>query len=259
MRAAFATTIVLANLCACSGGRTAGIPAGIGSGDSVRSQVLLSSDFKHAAAWGSKGAPAVAQCPQGYRVIAGGSGSSDGSFVGTGSPSGNNEAWVAKPMGSASAEAFATCVAAKVAYHYFRWISAGPVSGIAAAQCVGGFTLVTGYNLGTAKASWFDASTNTYWVTGGASAYASCARPGAGILIRHAWNQSQNPKDVYAGCGTGYAVIAGAMGNTAWPGPPTQEHPGDASGPSVHGYHGWWTFSNAQNQLTWAACVKTST
>ncbi|HMF28902.1 MAG TPA: hypothetical protein VKE42_09025, partial [Candidatus Cybelea sp.] len=75
----------------------------------VRSETLRSKDFKRIAAWGAKGKPALAQCPQGYKVIAGGSSSSDGSFVGTGYASDGRGAWVVKPRGSASAEAFATC------------------------------------------------------------------------------------------------------------------------------------------------------
>ena len=216
--------------------------------------VVSGSDFKRIAVWGSKGSTAVAQCPQGYKIVAGGSSSSDGSTVGTGYANFSLNSWVVKPDSSATAEAFATCVS-RAARAAFRWRSAGPVSGIAAAQCPPDFVLVTGFGQGTIKTSYFNASGNSYWVKGGGNAYASCARKSAGVVIRHAWNKSQKPKTVYAGCGDGYTVIGGAMGNNAWPGPPIQEHPGVSGGPGMHGYNGWWTFSNALNELTWAACV----
>lgn len=223
----------------------------------IRPLTLKSSDFKRIAAWGPKGKLAVVQCPQGYKVVAGGSSSSDGSAVGTGYADGSRTSWIVKPDSNASAEAFATCVSKATFKQMFRWHSAQPVSGLASAQCRGGFTLVTGFGTGSVSASWFDQSTNTYWVNGGGVAHASCVRSSAGVVVKHAWNKSQKPKNVYAGCGGGYTVIAGAMGDSAWPGPPIQEHPGVASGPGTHGYDGWWTFSNATNELTWAACVRT--
>ncbi len=222
----------------------------------MRSEAVTNSDFKRVVSWGAKGVAAVAQCPSGYRIVAGGSSSSDGSSVGTGHADLYRNSWIVKPDSSASALAFATCAATKIARQVFRWRSADPISGLAAAQCRQHFTLITGYGIGTVKASWFNASTNTYWVAGGGTAYASCARSDAGIVIRHAWNQSQKPKVVFAGCGDGYAVIGGSMGDSQWPGPPVQQHPGLGSGPGTHGYAGWWTFSNALNQLTWAACVR---
>ncbi|HYL27867.1 MAG TPA: hypothetical protein VEW74_08525, partial [Candidatus Nitrosotalea sp.] len=176
--------------------------------------------------------------------------------VGTGYAGSNHTAWLVKPDSSASAESFATCASRAGAGKYFLWRSAAPTSGLAAAQCHVGYTLVTGYGTGTVSTSWFAASTNTFWVGGGGTAYASCVRNGVGIVIKHAWNTSQKPKNVFAGCGTSYTVIAGSMGDNAWPGPPVQEHPGLPSSPGQHGYRGWWTFSNAQNELTWAACVR---
>jgi hypothetical protein len=151
----------------------------------------------------------------------------------------------------------ATCVSLKRAGPSFRWVAGYSISGLAGAKCGANFTLIGGYGVGTVTTSWFNQGTNTYWVNGGGSAYASCARDRAGVVVRHAWNKSQKPKTVFAGCGSGYTVIAGAMGDGAWPGPPIQEHPGDSGGPGVHGYDGWWTFSNALNELTWAACVPT--
>lgn len=214
-------------------------------------------DVKRVAAWGPKGQKAVAQCPQHYKVIAGGSSSSDGSFVGTGFADSSFNAWVVKPQSGASGEAFASCVPDGIARASFRWRSATAVSGLASAQCRQGYVLVTGFGTGTVTASWFNSGTNTYWVSGGGTAFASCARIAAGIIIKHAWNKSQHPKNVYAGCGDGYAAIGGAMGDSAWPGPPIQEHPGIPEGPGHAGNRGWWTFSNALNELTWAACVPT--
>jgi hypothetical protein len=246
--------VALLSLAACSGSKNLAMPT---ESNAVAPLTISSADFKQIAAWGSKGQQAVAQCPQGYRVVAGGSSSSDGTFVGTGFPDSTHSAWVVKPESGASGEAFASCLRASLARKTFRWVSATPASGLAAAQCRPNYMLVTGYGTGTVKTSWFNPATNTYWVGGGGTAYASCARLDSGIVIRHAWNQSQKPLNVFAGCGSGYTVIGGAMGDSAWPGPPIQEHPGIKAGPGHHGYAGWWTFSNAQNELTWAACVKT--
>ena len=249
--------VALIALSACSGSRDASaIPPDL-SMAGAQPQTLNSSEFKRIAAWGSKGKIAVAQCPQGYKVVAGGSSSSDGSFVGTGYASSKFDSWYVKPDSSASAEAFASCLPRAIARHYFQWLSIGSISGVAGAQCRAGYTLVTGFGFGSISGSWFNASTNTYWVSGGGISYASCARVAAGVIIKRAWNKSQKPKSVYAGCGSGYSVIGGAMGDTQWPGPPTQEHPGVASGGGKSGYDGWWTFSKAMNELTWAACVPT--
>ena len=246
---------VLAVLTACSGSHAPGVlPL---SSDAVQRQGLKQSDFKRIAAWGAKGKLAIVQCPQGYKVVAGGSSSSDGSSVGTGYADSNGTGWIVKPNANASAEAFATCVESATVGKSFRWQTAYGSSDVSAAQCPVGSMLVTGYASGTPSASWFNASTNTYWVEGDATANASCVANNAGIVIRHAWNKSQKPKTVFAGCGNGYSAIGGAMGNSAWPGPPIQQHPGNASGPGSHGYAGWWTFSNALNELTWVACVRT--
>ena len=84
---------------------------------------MSSSDFKRVAAWGSKGKIAVAQCPEGYRVVAGGSSSSDGSFVGTGYANSKFDSWYVHPDSNASAEAFASCLPKVIARKYFRWRS----------------------------------------------------------------------------------------------------------------------------------------
>ena len=69
--------VLAAMLSACSGGHgISTVPAAGGSwlSDSVvQSRGVTVSDFKRVAAWGSKGALAVVQCPQGYKVVAGGS------------------------------------------------------------------------------------------------------------------------------------------------------------------------------------------
>ena len=251
MRTALAVALLFLEACTTSPINSA-LP-----GVSARNEMVTISDFKRVVAWGSKGKSAIAQCPQHYKVIAGGSSSSDGSFVGTGYADTNVNGWVVKPNSNASAESFASCVLRGRVGTNFYWRSSEPVSGIAGAQCRGDYILITGYGRGTTSASWFDPRTNTYWVTGGGTAYAACARKRLGVVIRHAWNKSQNPISVYAGCGDGYTVIGGAMGDNAWPGPPIQQHPGVGSGPGQHGYKGWWTFSKALNELTWAACVQT--
>lgn len=243
--------VILSILSGCSGARTPAIPAG----PNAHRQTVTAADFKRVVAWGSKGQLAIASCPQNYKVIAGGTSSNDGSFVGTGYANSKYTAWIVKPQAGASAEAFATCVEKGPIGLYFKWHDSTPVSDIADAQCPADENIVTGFGTGTVTNSWFDPSTNSYWVIGGGIAYAMCANSGVGIVVRHAWNKSQKPKTVYAGCGKGYEVVGGAMGDNQWPGPPIQQHPGIASGPGKNGYDGWWTFSNANNELTWAACV----
>jgi len=217
-------------------------------------RILTSKDFTRPVKWGATGAPARAECAAGSKVVAGGSASSDGSFVGTGFADGTT-AWVVPATPKAKAEAFASCVSVAAVGSLFTFVSAKPISGLAVAQCGSGFMLITGYGRGGAiTASWFEPT--SYWVRGGAMAYASCVKSDAGVSVKHAWNRSQHPKTVYAGCGGGNAVIAGSMGNREWPGPPIQSRPGVASSPGAPGYDGWWTFSNAANELTWAACVK---
>jgi hypothetical protein len=258
IKGVYAIAIAVAELTACSGSKGSAVSTGANatSRAPIRAPAVTSADFTQIEAWGPKGQPSVAHCPPQHAVIAGGSSSSDGSFVGTGHADTNRSAWIVIPVAEARAEAFATCVLRTAARASFQWRSAGPTDGLAAAQCRTGYMLVAGYATGSVSASWFDPSTRTYWVRGGGTAYVSCARIDAGIQIKHAWNQSQKPKAVFAGCGTGYTVIGGSMGNSAWPGPPIQEHPGAGAAPRIHADRGWWTFSNALNELTWAACVR---
>jgi hypothetical protein len=224
---------------------------------SARPLLVTSSDFVRVAVWGAKGEIAIAACPRGYNVVAGGSSSSNGTAVGAGYANTTFTQWIVKPMGSATAESFATCTPRKLYHAAFMWRYGTPVSGLASAQCRSGFDSITGFSEGTATATWFDPGTATFWAAGGATAYVSCARSGAGVIIKHAWNKSQKPKAVYAGCGSGYTNIGGSDGDIQWPGPPLQEHPGIEQSPGKPGNDGWWTLTNALNDLTWAACVQT--
>jgi hypothetical protein len=247
---------LIAVLTACSSGSLS-LPAGPSAASDAVQPAVTIANFKRVVAWGPKGTVAVAQCPPGYKIVAGGSSSSNGASVGTGFADFPSNAWIVKPPSNASAEAFASCVGSKEYHKTFRWISAGPIpsSNLAEADCPHGWLVVTGFGVqGTVTASWVNG--NTYWVEGGAIAYASCARPNDGVIVVSAWNKSQKPKTVYAGCGSGYTDIGGSMGDVTWPGPPIQQHPGLASGPATHGYSGFWTFSNANNELTWASCVR---
>ncbi|HEY2553936.1 MAG TPA: hypothetical protein VGI15_01695, partial [Candidatus Cybelea sp.] len=111
--------VALVSLAACSGSKNLAMPT---ESSAVAPQSISKADFKQVAAWGSKGQKAVAQCPQGYRVVAGGSSSSDGSLVGTGVPDSTHTAWVVRPQSGASAEAFASCLRASLARKAFRWL-----------------------------------------------------------------------------------------------------------------------------------------
>jgi hypothetical protein len=255
LKQASAAALALTALSACSGIGMPSFSTGQNNPFAVPLRILTSKDFTRPVKWGATpGAAARAECATGSQVVAGGSASSDGSFIGTGYADG--KAWVVVPGPRAKGEAFASCVSTAAVGSLFAWVSAKPISGVAVAQCASGFILITGYGRGgPITQSWFEPT--SYWVRGGAMAYASCVRSTAGVIITHAWNRSQHPKSVYAGCGGGNSVIAGAMGNREWPGPPIQSRPGVGTGPGVPGYAGWWTFSNAANELTWAACVKT--
>jgi hypothetical protein len=254
LKGASAAAVALTVLSACSGLGMPSFSTGQNPFAITPLRILTSKDFTRPVKWGTPGAAARAECPSGSKVVAGGSASSNGSFIGTGYADGG-KAWVVQPSSGVKGEAFASCVSIAAVGSLFAVASAKPINGLAVAQCGSGFILITGYGRGgPITRSWFEPT--SYWVRGGATAYASCVRSDAGVMIKHAWNRSQHPKVVYAGCGGGNAVIAGSMGNSEWPGPPIQSRPGVGSGPGVPGYDGWWSFSNAANQLTWAACVK---
>jgi len=216
-----------------------------------------SSDFEWVRAVGAPGQKAVAQCRAGYTVIGGGSSSSDGSPVGDGAPDISTNSWVVTPGGSnVTAYSQASCASTSLGLGSFKWVAAANSNGLAGATCGAGYMLITGYGSnGVVKASWFNPDTNTFWISGKASAHASCAATSLGITIKHAWNQSQYPDHVFANCGTGNVVIAGSMGDEQWPGPPIQEHPAGGAIPSTVGDLVWYAFGSAANIVTWAACV----
>src|SRR5579863_4317133 len=137
-----ALIIVMASLCACTGSATAPVPP-YGAAAHLRPLIVTAADVDRVVAWGPKGQVAVAQCPQGDKIVAGGSSSSDGSFVGTGYANSGNTAWIVKPSrSSASAEAFASCVVRGTAGQAFRWRSAFPNHRLASAQCRVGYVIV---------------------------------------------------------------------------------------------------------------------
>ena len=253
----FSFLAILAALTGCSG---IGMPS-MGPTSSMTSSAvplnLTAKNFTQFAKWGPVGAVTRAECPSGDKVVAGGSSSSDGSFIGAGWADDKGVAWVVSPRPTAKGEAFAACVSIKDVGSLFTLVSARPINNLASATCGSGYSLITGYGRGTVHKSWFDPGQKTFFVRGGGVAYASCVKDNTGVMIKHAWNRSQFPKNVFAGCGGGNTVIAGSMGNNEWPGPPVQSHPGVGSNPATHGYAGWWTFSHEANELTWAACVKT--
>jgi hypothetical protein len=250
---ALAMLLLLAACSAAAG--PAAVPVGRAAAAGLRP--LTSANFTWVNAWGPRGAAAIAQCPQGDRVVAGGSASSDGSFVGTGVPLSTGTAWSVKANSSKSyAQAFASCVSGSVFKTYFKWKRAPSVNNYAGAQCDAGSTMIFGYGPGATGSSWFNAGTNTFWVAGGGSSRAMCVLAAAGITIGHAWNKSPKPQHVYAGCGDAATAVAGSMGNSEWRGPPVQERPGIVQGHQPPGTMGWWTSSNADNELTWVACVR---
>ena len=212
---------------------------------------------------GSAGQTVGAACPSGYRLVGGGSSSVDGRPVGIGwgQPL-NNTWWVAPSSKSVQAIAIASCVSKSVAKSTFVWLLRPSGGGVATVQCPSGYVLISGFARITAKGQQISKTyvqgTNAFFVTGGASAGASCGKGAAGIATFPKWGASQEPKQVFSPCPTGFSVIGGNTGTSQWPGPPVQQHRG-ASSPGVVSSAGWWVFSNGKNVVSYAVCVPNGT
>lgn len=212
---------------------------------------------------GTAGQKVAVQCPTGYRLIGGASSSVDGSAVGIGwAQPKRNKWWVQPSISSAQAIAIASCVSTSVPKWDFVWRLQRSGAGIASVQCPSGYVLVTGYAKITAKAQQitqtYVKNGDSFVVTGGARAGASCGKGSAGIVTFPKWGASQNPKQVYSPCGTGYSAIGGNTGTSQWPGPPIQQHRG-TSKPGVVGSAGWWVFAGGENVVSYAVCVANGT
>lgn len=212
---------------------------------------------------GAAGQTVGVKCPNGYRLIGGGSSSVDGSPVGIGwgQPT-KNTWWVQPSSNSVKAIAIASCVVKKGTKNLFTWVQNPSGGGVATVQCPNGYVLITGFAKITAQGQkitqTYVQNGNAFFVKGGASAGASCGKGAAGIATFPKWNTSLNPKQVYSPCGTGFSVIGGNTGSAQWPGPPIQQHRG-TSNPNVLGSAGWWVFADGQNVVSYAVCVPNGT
>lgn len=212
---------------------------------------------------GSAGQTVGVKCPTGFRLIGGASSSVDGSAVGIGWPKPLTNTWYVQPStSSVKAIAIASCVSSSVKRSMFTWRIQPSGGGVATVQCPNGFVLITGFAKITAKGQQitqtYVQNGNAFFVKGGASAGASCGKGAAGIATFGKWGASQEPKQVYSPCATGFSVIGGNTGSSEWPGPPVQQHRGTSS-PSVVGSAGWWVFSNGKNVVSYAVCVPNGT
>lgn len=258
-----AATVAIASFSACAGQPTtvaSTIPAAPNTiapvTHALRSHVT-SSAFTWVRTWGPVGEKAVAQCPSGYKVVGGGDSSGDGANIGPGAADVSAQAWVAPISGpKAQSLAQASCLSDSVATGSFYWANGAESNGLASASCNPGFTLISGYGSkttnGGVNTSWVNG--NSYWVSGGADAYAGCLAA-TGVTLSPKWGSG--PGYVFSGCGTGFD-IGGAVGNQTYPGPPLQNHVGGSASPSTTGTQGWWADSGSHTSVVvWAACVPT--
>ena len=219
--------------------------------------------FKWVSSTGAAGQTATVKCPSGYRLAGGASSSVDGSPVGIGWAKPSTNTWYVQPGGkSVQAIAIASCVGKSVSKSAFKWLLHPSGGGVSSVQCPKGYVLVSGYAKITAKgqqiAQTYVQNGNAFFVKGGANAGASCGRGASGVATFTKWNTSQEPKQVYSPCATGFSVIGGNTGSSQWPGPPVQQHRGTST-PGVVGSAGWWVFSNGKNVVSYAVCVPNGT
>jgi hypothetical protein len=260
LRFAIFIAAVALNACGAPSAGSSAMPAG--GGAALRPQVTVKK-FLWISVTGNAGQNAAATCPSGYRLVGGGSSSVDGSAVGIGwgKPAANT--WYVQPGGkSTQAISIASCVSTTVPKAAFKWRLNPSGGGVATVQCPAGYVLVSGFALITASGQQitktYVKNGNAFFVDGGASAGASCGRGASGVATFTTWNASQDPKQVFASCPTGFSVIGGNSGTSDWPGPPIQQHRGTST-PGVAGSAGWWVLSNGKNVVSYAVCVPNGT
>ncbi|HZY99652.1 MAG TPA: hypothetical protein VFE36_08770 [Candidatus Baltobacteraceae bacterium] len=255
----FITAIAL-NAC---GGPSSGSNAVPSSASAVLTPHVTAQKFTWVSKTGSAGQTVGAKCPTGFRLVGGASSSVDGSPVGIGWGKPLTNTWNVDAGSNATRPiAIASCVGTSVSKSTFKWLVHPSGGGVATVQCPSGYVLISGFAKITAKGQQISKTyvqgNNAFFVTGGASAGASCGKGAAGIATFTKWNTSQDPKQVYSACPTGFSVIGGNTGSSQWPGPPIQQHRG-TSAPGVVGSAGWWVLSNGKNVVSYAVCVPNGT
>lgn len=245
------------------GGPSNGSNAMPAANDAALAPHLTVKKFTWVSQTGSAGQTVGAKCPAGYRLIGGASSSVDGSAVGIGWGTPLTNTWWVKPSSSSvKGIAIASCVVKSVPKSTFAWVVRPSGGGVATVQCPAGFVLISGFAKVTANgqkiAQTYVQNGNAFFVKGGASAGASCGKGAAGIATFGKWGASQEPKQVFAPCATGFSVIGGNTGTSEWPGPPIQQHRGTST-PGVVGSTGWWIFSSGKNVVSYAVCVPNGT
>ena len=230
-------------------------PANVSSNIKMRPHFLYG-HFSWVTQWGQSGGRAIAQCPAGTQLIAGGSNSSDGAAVGTGYADLNTNSWIVKDT-SSQPEAFASC-ADSVVSGDFLWVPQQAGSdGIAEARCPAGFSVVTGFALG-AKFQWIDATNQSYWATGNSTttAYASCtslsSANGNKIAFVTKSAPSQDPQQWTTGCPSNYKPIGGSFGTQQYPGGADRQFP--TTDPGI----GFKAYSGQEEMTVYAVCAEAS-
>ena len=211
--------------------------------------------FAWEAAWATK-----VSCPPGWSAIDGGTNTSNGTSVGTGSLNETKDGWNA-PLASqeGKTETFVSCVSPSVASK-FQWVH-GPSTQLAVAKCPSGYSLVGGYGVGTIDAEFPVYNNNNgpvnEWVissgTAVATAHASCVDNSLGVVPHEASGEGS----AIAGCETsgseGYIIIGGGTGVKAHPGPPFYNYP---TGTGQGGGNEWRSFGNQNTEVVaHAACA----
>lgn len=255
----FAAAVAL-NACGQPSNESSAMPA---ANSAALTPHVNAKKFTWASKTGAAGQTVGVKCPSGYRLVGGASSSVDGSPVGIGYARPLTNTWYVAPGSkSTQAIAIASCVATSVSRSTFVWMLHPSGGGVATVQCPNGYVLITGFAKITANGQQISKTyvqgNNAFFVTGGASAGASCGKGAAGIATFTKWNTSQEPKQVYSPCSTGFSVIGGNTGSSEWPGPPVQQHRG-SSAPGVVSSAGWWVFSNGKNVVSYAVCVPNGT
>jgi hypothetical protein len=203
---------------------------------------------------------ALAECPSGWTVIAGGGRNATDTGISGGTGTKNGNGWLVS--GSGLVNAFASCVDSAYASD-FVWEGPqhlGPGAKQVNVDCPSGYPqLIMGYANGEDWEAGVYGTSPEHWAagvynTGAISAYASCAKSSLGLYVHAIWT-GNSPGRTATGCPTGTPVlIAGSMGddlpnqNSFWPGPPSEEYPATSA-------NLWWVWSGIANLKNNAICA----
>jgi hypothetical protein len=217
-----------------------------------------SSNFTWVAVFGDTDANAEADCPSTWKVIGGGTNTSNVTFVGIGHYNSDKTGWIAPATSGGKSEAFASCVAPTTYSDYFEWVATSG-SGGATVTCDSGYDLVMGYgstatgHVGVEYPVYGSGAGKNEFVLDGSSsgtvtAHASCVRDSEAVIVHDVWGDGSSIAACPETGSLPYIIIGGSMGNGDYPGPPLEEYPtGTGSGNNNE----WHTFNfNWPNSTT---------